>query len=63
MTNCLKCSKLLSKDEIALHKKIINRMATEYMCIKCCAEYFEVTIDLLEEKIGQFKKSGCALFE
>ena len=33
------------------------------MCINCCAEYFSVTVELLEEKIVRFKKSGCQLFD
>ncbi len=63
MTNCVKCGKILTNDEIALHKKLINRVAEEYMCINCCARYFEVTVELLEEKIVQFKKYGCRLFD
>ena len=62
-TDCLKCGKALTSDEIALHKKIINRGAEEFMCINCCAEYFSVTVELLEEKIVRFKKSGCQLFD
>ena len=63
MSNCIRCGKLLSKDEEALHKKLVNRGAKEHLCIRCCADYFEVTVELLEEKIVQFKQLGCALFE
>lgn len=63
MTDCIQCGKRLTSDEIALYKKIVNRGADEYMCINCCAEYFNVTVELLEEKIEQFKKSGCQLFD
>lgn len=63
MNNCIKCGKALEKDEIALHKKLINRGAKEHLCIKCLAKHFDVTVELLEEKIKQFKKAGCALFE
>lgn len=62
-TNCIKCGKELSNDEIALHKKLVNRGATEHMCIGCCARYFSVTEELLREKIVMFKKAGCQLFE
>ena len=62
-TDCIKCGKTISKDEIALHKKIVNRGATEHMCINCCEEYFSVTVELLEEKIVQYRKMGCRLFE
>ncbi|MEE1043240.1 MAG: hypothetical protein UH854_04680 [Clostridia bacterium] len=63
MNKCLKCGRDLTPDEIALHKKIVNRGAKTHMCIDCCAEYFGVTVQLLEEKIVQFKTQGCALFE
>lgn len=63
MNNCIKCGKELVPDEVALHKKLVNRGAEEHMCIQCCADYFEVTVELLEEKIVQFKNSGCTLFE
>ena len=63
MNKCLKCGRVLTSDEVALHKKVVNRGATSHMCIDCCAEYFNVTVQLLEEKIIQFKEAGCALFE
>lgn len=63
MEKCLKCGKVLTHDEIGLHKKLCNRGATEFMCIKCLSEHFEVSEDLLKEKIQQFKKMGCTLFK
>lgn len=60
---CKKCGAALTNDEIGLHKKLFNRGATEFFCIKCCGEYFSVSTALLEEKIEQFKKSGCTLFK
>ena len=60
---CMNCSKELTKDEKALYKRICNRGATEYKCIKCCAEYFKVEEKLLHKKIQMFKDQGCTLFE
>ncbi|MCM1058265.1 MAG: hypothetical protein NC517_11755 [Firmicutes bacterium] len=59
---CKKCGRLLTDDEIGLHKKLFNRAAVSFMCISCCAEYLDVTRELLEEKIRQFKEMGCTLF-
>lgn len=53
---------MLTDDEIGLHKKLCNRGATEFMCIDCLAKHFEVAPELLHEKIEQFKKMGCTLF-
>ena len=60
---CIKCGAELSADEIALHKKLINRGATEHLCINCLAKHLDVTVGLLEEKIKQFRAEGCTLFE
>ena len=60
---CIKCGAELSADEIALHKKLINRGATKHLCINCLAKHLDVTVGLLEEKIKQFRTEGCTLFE
>lgn len=62
MDICLNCKKVLSADEIGLHKKIINRGSSEYMCIDCMSKHFNVSVKMLEEKIRQFKDMGCTLF-
>lgn len=59
---CMKCGRKLKRDEIALTKKLINRRATEFMCLTCLAEHFKVSEERLEEKIQHFKDSGCTLF-
>lgn len=63
MDKCMKCDRVLSKDEIGLHKKLFNRGAEQFMCIDCIAAYLEVPKELLESKIEQFKSMGCTLFE
>ncbi len=63
MSSCKKCGKELSGNDIGLTKKLINRGSTEFLCIDCIAEKFDCTKDLLEEKIRQFKESGCTLFK
>ena len=59
---CDKCGKELSKDEIALTKKLISRNAVEFLCMECLAQYIGTTVEELEDKIKQFKEEGCGLF-
>ena len=60
---CMKCQVPLSHNEMALHKKFVNRGATEFMCINRLAEHFKVPPKALEDKIKDFIEQGCALFE
>lgn len=60
---CTECGSVLTKDEIALHKKLINRGATEHLCIRCLAAHFSVSVESLYGKITQFRLTGCTLFE
>ena len=59
---CMKCGRELDHNEVALTRKLINRGASEFMCLTCLAAHFNVTEDLLRDKIEHFKKQGCTLF-
>lgn len=59
---CMVCKRKLERDEIALHKKLVNRGAHEFMCITCLGNHFDVSEERLREKIQHFKDSGCTLF-
>ena len=59
---CKKCDKELKNLDIALYKKMVNRGATEYLCIDCLGEKLGVTREFLLEKAEIFKKNGCTLF-
>ncbi|KJR46361.1 hypothetical protein UF75_3228 [Desulfosporosinus sp. I2] len=59
---CCECSKALTRDEIALSKKLIGRNINEFFCIDCLAEYIDCSVEDLEVKILEFKEQGCALF-
>ena len=56
MAHCKECGRSLTKDEIALHKKIYNRGAEEFFCIDCSSRYLDVSVDLLRQKIVNLKK-------
>ena len=60
---CRRCGAPLTRDEIGLTKKLINRGCTEFLCYPCLAERFDVTVDLLRDKVEQFREMGCTLFE
>ena len=62
MAQCMQCGRELTGDEIGLHKKMINRGATEFLCITCLAEVYHCKESLLEKKIEQFRAQGCMLF-
>lgn len=62
MSECMKCKRKLTSDEIGLYRKIKNRNADEFMCSTCFADYLCVDENKLAEKIEQFKKMGCHLF-
>ena len=59
---CFFCDAELTKDEIALNKKIVGRSVVKIQCLPCLAAYFETTVEELREKIEEFKRLGCALF-
>jgi hypothetical protein len=62
--DCVVCSKSpLTRDEIGLTKKLIDQKATSFYCLQCLAEYLEVTVDELLDKIEDFKEEGCTLFK
>ncbi len=56
------CGRSLFSDEIALTKKLINRGTNQYLCLSCLSHKFDVSEDILKDKISQFKEMGCTLF-
>lgn len=62
MPTCMRCAKTVSRDEIGLYKKLVDRTAKEFLCLKCLADAFSCDIQLLRNKIEQLKANGCTLF-
>ena len=52
---CCECKKALTKDEVALSKKLIDIDTEEFYCLPCMAADLYV-------KIKEFKEQGCTLF-
>lgn len=59
---CRDCDKALTKDEIALNKKLISPDVQEFQCLDCMSESFGCDVDDLRIKIEEFKEQGCTLF-
>ncbi len=59
---CDSCGANLSKDEIALNKKLMGLDVEEFYCLSCFADILGTTEQDLKEKIEDFKEEGCTLF-
>lgn len=57
------CGTELKKDWIALHRKLLDIDAKEFLCISCLADTFGCDVEDLEIKIEEFKEQGCVLFK
>lgn len=62
MNHCINCDVELTYEEIGIYKKLINRASKEYMCKNCLAEELNVSTEMIDRKIKQFKEQGCILF-
>ncbi len=61
--NCYICGKeALSKNEIGLTKKLLDKDTNRFYCFTCLADYLEVTPEELLDKVEDFKEQGCKLF-
>lgn len=61
---CYVCGKSpLTKDEIGLTQKLLDRNTKQFYCLDCLAEYLEVTTEELNDKLEEFKDEGCTLFQ
>ena len=58
----MQCGGALTDDAISLHRKMIHRQATEFLCRQCLADRFQVDVSVIDEKVRQFKEQGCRLF-
>ena len=59
---CTDCGKAITKDEVALSRKLIDIDTKEFYCLACMAENFGCTVEDLQIKIQEFKEQGCTLF-
>ena len=60
--NCQSCGRTLTRDEIGLSRKLINRGTQTFFCIHCLARDFRVSEKTLRQMIERFREAGCSLF-
>lgn len=64
MINCVACGKQnLSKNTIGVNKKLLGENVSNFYCMDCLAQYLDVSVSDLLDKIEEFKDEGCKLFE
>ena len=64
MTDCIMCGKSdLKKNTIGINKKLLGEKIVNFYCMDCLADYLNVTVEELMDKIEEFKEEGCKLFE
>ena len=63
MPECTCCGAALTRNDIGVTKKLINRGAEEFMCIPCLAKKFKVDEELIHKKIDEWRTMGCMLFD
>jgi len=59
---CVQCGAVLTGDDIGITKKLINRGATAFLCVRCVARRFGVSEELIRKKIEEYRAYGCSLF-
>ena len=60
---CVRCGVVLTREDTAMTRKTVNRGATEFYCLRCLADRFQVEEEVLRRKIAEFKAMGCTLFD
>ena len=64
MKTCITCGKEnLSKNVIGINMKLLSDKIETFYCMDCLADYLEVTVEDIMDKIEEFKEQGCKLFE
>ncbi|MBR1392448.1 MAG: hypothetical protein IJ561_01270 [Ruminococcus sp.] len=60
---CKECGQELKADDIAIHRKLIDRGAEEFFCIDCLAEKLGCKREDIERLIEYYRSTGkCTLF-
>jgi len=62
--DCYVCGKHdLPRNEIGLNQKLIAKDITKFHCLECLADYLDISVEDLEDRIQEYKEAGCTLFE
>ena len=63
LTKCYFCESSLDKIAIGLNKKLLGRNIVRFYCVNCLANYLDITVEDLLDKVEDFKLQGCKLFD
>jgi hypothetical protein len=59
---CKLCERELDKIAIGLSKKLLGKNSKCFYCLDCLADYLDVTVEDLLDKVEEFKEEGCTMF-
>ena len=60
---CMKCGARLTSDEKAIYMKLVNRSASEFLCLDCLSKKLDCDRAAFEKRIRYYRESGnCVLF-
>ncbi len=60
---CKQCGNTLFDDDIAIYRKLVYRMADEFLCRDCLAVEFGCDRQKIDRLIQYYRESGeCTLF-
>lgn len=59
---CFSCGKQLTRDDIGMYRKAVNKGAEQCLCLDCLAVKYGVSRRFFEERIAYLKSHGCTLF-
>ena len=58
-TKCVICGKeIREKNVLGINKKLLGEDIINFYCMDCLADYLDVTVDDLNEKIEEFKQEA-----
>ena len=64
LKTCLRCGKEILGDESAIYRKLINKLAENFLCIPCLAIHFNCKESYIHDLIKHYRESGtCAMFK
>lgn len=62
-SSCISCGKKnLTKDEVGINLKLIGEDTQNFYCLDCIANFLDVSVQDILDKIEEFKEEGCTLF-
>lgn len=61
--SCIQCGAALTRDDIGLTKKLVNRGAVTFFCKACLARKFNMTVEDCDTLIAHFREAGCHFFQ